>query len=171
MTTDRLVPVPARPELLRVYLNDHLAGAAGGVALARRLAHAHRDTAAGAELADLAQQVAQDRTALVEIMASVGVTRELIKQPLALVAERLGRFKLNGTLLSRSPLSSVVELEAMALGVTGKAAVWRTLRELCGSEPRLDGARIEQLISRADQQLATLERLRVRAVREALQEG
>ena len=39
MTEDRkVVPVPARPELLGVYLNDHLAGAAAGTALADRLA-------------------------------------------------------------------------------------------------------------------------------------
>lgn len=169
MTTDRLVPVPARPELLRIYLHDHLAGAAGGVALARRLAQGHRGTAAAADLADLATQVEEDRVALVEIMAAVGVPRELVKQPLAVLAERLSRLKPNGALRGRSPLSSVVELEAMALGVTGKAAGWRTLRELSGSELQLDRARLEELSSRAEHQLATLERLRIRAVNEALQ--
>lgn len=169
MTTDRLVPVPARPELLRIYLNDHLAGATAGVALVRRVAGAHRTTAAGPELAELASQVAQDRTALVEIMAALGISPDLVKPPLALLAERLGRLKPNGSLLARSPLSSVLELEAMALGVTGKRAGWRALHELCGSEPRLEPARIEELISRAERQAATLERLRTRAVREALQ--
>jgi hypothetical protein len=165
---ERVVPVPARPELLGVYLNDHLAGAAAGVALADRLAGGHRDTAAAAELKQFAADVRADRESLIAIMGEVGVSRTHYKEPVAVLAERLGRFKPNGSLLARSPLSSVVELETMALGVTGKRAGWRTLRELSGSEPRLDAARLDELIARAEQQLTLLERLRVRAVAEGL---
>ncbi len=169
MTEDRkVVPVPARPELLGVYLNDHLAGAAAGTALADRLAGSHRDTAAGAELSQLATEVAEDRESLIAIMSDVGVNRTHYKEPVAILAERLGRFKPNGSLLARSPLSSVVELEAMALGVTGKRAGWRTLRELSASDTRLDVGRIDELIARAERQLALLERLRIQAVVEAL---
>jgi hypothetical protein len=169
MTEDeRVVPVPARPELLGVYLNDHLAGAAAGVGLAGRLAGSHRGTAAAADLDQLAAEVREDRNSLIAIMNEVGVDRRHYKEPVAVLAERLGRFKPNGSLLARSPLSSVVELEAMALGVTGKRAGWRTLRELSGSEPRLDAGRLDELIARADRQLALLERLRVRAVAEGL---
>lgn len=165
--TDRVVPTEARPDLLRVYLNDHLTGAAAGLALSRRLAESHQGTAAEKQLADLARDIEQDRDALVAIMGQLGVARVFYKEPFGVVAERLGRLKLNGTLWHRSPMSSVIELEGMAMGIRGKAAVWRALRELSGSEPRVDKARLEELITRAEQQLTMLEQLHLRAVREA----
>ena len=82
-----------------------------------------------------------------------------------------GPAKLNGHLLSRSPLSSLEELEMMRLGVTGKAAGWRTLRVLADTDPRLDRDRLDELIGRADSQLSMLEDLRVRAARFALGQG
>jgi hypothetical protein len=169
--TDRVVPVEARPDLLRIYLNDHLTGAAGGVALARRLANSHRGTAAEKQLADLARETAEDRDALVDIMGQLGIARVFYKEALGTIAERVGRLKLNGTLLRRSPMSSVIELEGMSLGVHGKAAGWRALRELAASEPRLDEVRLSELIARADRQLQTLEQLRLRAVGEAFDAG
>jgi hypothetical protein len=169
MSSDRIVHAEeSRPHLLRIYLNDHLAGAAGGTGLAHRLANSHKGTAAERELAEFARAVDEDRDALLEIMRGLGVGRTYYKEPLAVVAERLGRFKLNGSLLQRSPLSSVVELEAMGLGVTGKRAGWRSLRELADSESRLDKAKLDTLIQRAEDQIALLERLRVQAVREAM---
>lgn len=172
MSTDRIVKAEEfRPHLLRIYLNDHLAGAAGGVNLARRLAGSHKGTAAEQELADIARQVADDRDALLAIMGQLGIGRTYYKESLATVVERIGRLKLNGSVLQRSPLSSVVELEGMVLAVTAKGAGWRSLRALADTESRLDPARLDALIQRADAQLATLERLRIQAVREALSAG
>ncbi|HZZ97300.1 MAG TPA: hypothetical protein VFE19_09800 [Jatrophihabitantaceae bacterium] len=169
MSTDRVVHAATpRPHLLRIYLNDHLAGAAGGTGLARRLAESHQGTAAGTDLVNLARDVEQDRNALLEIMRQLGIVRTYYKEQAATLAERAGRLKLNGSLLRRSPLSTVIELEAMVLGVTGKRCGWLSLRELAEFDTRLDAARLATLIERADQQLATLERLRVRAAREAL---
>jgi hypothetical protein len=59
----------------------------------------------------------------------------------------------------------------MRLGVTGKAAGWRTLRLLADTDPRLDPGRLDELIARADSQLGLLEGLRVRAARLALGRG
>jgi hypothetical protein len=65
-------------------------------------------------------------------------------------------------------LSDLEELEMLGLGVEGKAAGWRTLRVLADSEPRLDAARLEGLMSRARDQADLLEELRVRAAGEIL---
>jgi hypothetical protein len=40
--------------------------------------------------------------------------------------------------MRRSPLSDLIELEAMRTGVEGKAALWRALRALADSDSRLD---------------------------------
>jgi hypothetical protein len=101
------------------------------------------------------------------MMAALDVPVRRYKTVAAWAAERVGRFKPNGRLLSRSPLSRVIELEAMRLGVEGKAAAWRTLRVRAEHDPRLDTARLDGLVVRAREQIDELERLRVRAAADA----
>jgi len=154
--------------LLGIYLNDHLAGATAGVSLIERTAQAQQGTSAGPSLAKLATEIAEDRESLLEIMSVLDVGIARYKLAGAWVAERAGRLKLNGRLLSRSPLSSLVEVEGMKLGVEGKAALWRSLRALAEDDSRLDISRLDALLARAKAQSRTLERLRVAAAAEAL---
>jgi hypothetical protein len=153
--------------LLGIYLNDHLAGAVIGSNLARRLAASERGSADAEALERLALEVEADRQALVDMMRSLEVPIRHYKSWAAWTAERVGRLKLNGRLLTRSPLSRVLELEAMRLGVEGKAAGWRTLRSLATTDDRLDVERLDELNDRARQQVDELEQLRVRAATEA----
>ena len=146
-------------DLLGIYLNDHLAGATGGLELARRVAGSHRDSA----LQRLAAEVAQDRAALQDIMGALSIPVRSYKVYAAWIGEKAARLKLNGHLLARSPLSGLEELEMLRLGVEGKAAGWRTLRVLAETDKRLDPARLDELIARARRQADLLEELRVRA--------
>ena len=82
-------------------------------------------------------------------------------------AEKLARLKFNGQLRGYSPLSRLVELEALSLGVRGKLALWRTLRELDLSELSAAPVSLADLIARAEQQLAGLESHRLQAVAQA----
>jgi hypothetical protein len=151
--------------LLGIYLNDHLAGAVAGSALAERLADAERAWA-GAVLDPLSREIQEDQASLREMMAALGVPVRLYKTLAAWAGEKVSRLKLNGRLVTRSPLSRVVELEAMRLGVEGKAAGWRTLRLRAEHDPRLDAARLDELITRAREQIDQLEQLRIRAAAE-----
>jgi len=153
-------------DLLAIYLNDHLAASAGGVALARRVAGSRSGATADAAKS-LSQQMAQDRDTLASIAQRLGVRRTFYKEPLALVAERLGRLKPNGAVIRRSPLSDVVEYEGLALAVDAKRAVWRTLRELEATRSELDAAELDALAARADDQAEQVERLRIEAARRA----
>jgi hypothetical protein len=151
-----------RKDLLAVYLNDHRAGATTGLGLARRMvASAEPGTERARILGDLAGQIAEDRTALVKIMGALGIGVRGYKVFAAWAGQQAGRLKLNGHLLSRSPLSSLEETEVLRLGVEGKAAVWRTLRVLADSEHALDPRRLDDLIARAGRQSEVLETLRV----------
>jgi hypothetical protein len=150
------------PELLGIYLNDHLAGATGGAELARRMAGSHKGDPGGA-LQRFAAEVRQDRAALLEVMTALGIPVRSYKVCAAWIGEKAARLKLNGRLLARSPLSSLEELEMMRLGVEGKAAGWRTLRTLAEIDARLDPGRLDELISRARCQADLLEELRVSA--------
>lgn len=158
-----------RPEqgLLGIYLNDHLSGATAGLELARRAAASGRASATGEALARFAEEVAEDRAALLSMMATLGVPVRHYKLYAAWVAEKVGRLKLNGRIFGSSPLSSVVELEMLRLGVEGKAAGWRTLRALADQDSRLGKQRLDELLSRARRQSGTLEELRALAAAQA----
>ncbi|MER7822624.1 hypothetical protein ABTX85_08670 [Streptomyces sp. NPDC096097] len=157
---------PTEPQrFLAIYLNDHLAGAGSGVSLIRRMARAHRNAPAGRRLAELAEEITEDRDSLREFMTALDVPAKWPRVVAGRLAEKAGRLKLNGRLVKRSPLSDVLELEAMRLGVEGKASLWRSLGILAVSEPRLDQAAIDRLLDRAVRQESVLEALRVEAVR------
>ncbi len=150
-------------DLLGIYLNDHLAGATGGLELARRVAGSHHGPPADSALQRLAAEVAQDRTALVDFMGALDIPVRGYKVYAAWIGEKVGRLKLNGHLLARSPLSDLEEMEMLRLAVEGKAAGWRTLRALAETDKRLDPGRLDELIARARRQADLLEELRVRA--------
>jgi hypothetical protein len=152
--------------LLGIYLNDHLAGATLGTELASRLAGAHRESEASATFERIATEIAEDRAALMELMTALEVPLRQYKIVLGWAAEKAGRFKPNGRLLTRSPLSSLEEVEMMRLGVEGKAACWRTLLVLADRDDRLDRTRLDELLRRAGEQAETLEDLRIQVTAE-----
>jgi hypothetical protein len=153
----------AGPGLLGIYLNDHLAGATAGTQLAHRMVASGHRPATGDILRQLAAEISHDRETLLELMAALDVPVRSYKVWAAWAGEKAGRLKPNGHLMSRSPLSSLEELEMLRLGVEGKAAGWRTLRVLAERDSRLDPGRLDDLISRARRQADQLEDLRVSA--------
>jgi hypothetical protein len=147
-------------EPLTIYLNDHLMGATGGLELFRRAA------ASLPAVAPMVAEVEQDRDALRAMLAAVGGRPDPVKVAAGWAGEKAGRLKLNGRLLSRSPLSDLVELEALALAVQGKLGGWRLLASL--GDPRLAAHDLDGLIARAQDQYARLEQLRLARGREVL---
>ncbi|WP_407840631.1 hypothetical protein ACE1OC_36715 [Streptomyces sp. DSM 116496] len=162
----RNAPDPHR--LLGIYLNDHLTGAGAGIALLKRAARAHEGTDAGRRLAALAKEVTEDRDSLREVMLALDVPAKNLRMLLGTAATQVGRLKPNGRVFSRSPLSDVLELEAIRVGVEGKKELWRTLHTLARSNPCLDAEAMGRLLARAERQADTLETLRLAAVNRAL---
>jgi hypothetical protein len=74
--------------------------------------------------------------------------------------------KLNGQLAGYSPLSRLVELESLYLGITGKRELWRALQRTLGTDAR--GFDFEELDRRAERQAADVEVHRLEAARMAL---
>lgn len=158
--------IETRP--LAIYMQDHLAVATAGSELAHRARDSNPDGELGDFLKTLARQVDEDRGVLIEMMDHLGIDRSRIKISGAWVGERLGRLKLNGQLTGYSPLSRLIELEALATGISGKRGMWENLSTCCEAElARFDFAR---LIRRADKQLKGLEPHRSAAAVEALAE-
>ena len=156
-----------KEKYLRIYMQDHLAGATAGLDLARRTRGANEDTEYGPPLAKIADEIEADRRQLEGIMEDLGFRGDRLKNIGAWALEKAGRLKLNGELTSYSPLSRVVELEGLLTGITGKKGLWNALLQIAPTEPRLDADRLERLRDRAEAQRATVEDLRQRAAREA----
>jgi hypothetical protein len=152
--------------LLAIYLNDHLAGSVVGRELCRRTRNENLGTELGEFLDALLREIEEDRATLRRVMDRVGAAESRAKQVAALGAERLGRLKLNGRLMSYSPLSRLVELGALSTGVEGKRLMWVLVGEL--ADPRLGDFDFAALEARARDQRDGVEIHRLAAGRTAL---
>src|SRR3954447_2765256 len=145
---------------LGIYLNDHLAGSVVAVNRARRAASANEGTELGDFLSRLAQEIEEDRATLVGIMRDAGVRPDPLKTAAARLGELAGRLKFNGALVRQSPLTPLVELELLSLGITGKLMMWRLLRAAPGTAG-VPAARLDELIARAERQRAEVDERRL----------
>jgi hypothetical protein len=139
---------------LSIYLRDHHAASAGGVALARRALGPNHP---------IAQQIARDRETLEAVMRQLDVPPSVVRVGLVRVTERLARLKLNGRLFKRSRLSRIVELEVLVVGIRAKEALWSALLT---TELSLQGIDLDALVKSARSQAGELDELRLGAAAE-----
>ena len=139
-------------DLLGVYTNDHLASATGGIELVSRMLGRWRGTPYEPRLEELLDELREERSALQGQMRALGLPVRQYKQAAVWLGEKASRAKLNGHLLSRSPLSDLVEFEFIATAVLAKRAGFETLREIAAVDARLDRALLERLVAQADEQ-------------------
>ncbi|RAJ40068.1 hypothetical protein K353_03556 [Kitasatospora sp. SolWspMP-SS2h] len=158
-----MAEVPSSHRMLSIYLNNHLAGAEAGTRRARRIADAHPGPDQGEALRQLAADIACDAASLRRVMRELGVRERRPYAWLGRVGELAGLVKPNGAVLRRSPLTDLVELEALRLGVLGKRQLWAVLADRFGADSRVDRSRLDELVERADRQAHLLEELRLRA--------
>jgi hypothetical protein len=126
---------------LEVYLQDHLAGSIAGRALAARVAP------------DLALEIEEDQIILEALMNDLGIEPTRTKGLAVWIAEKLSRPKQPEGLFA---------LEMLALGVQGKIALWRALKQIADTEPYVGALDLDHLIQRAQRQFDEVERERVR---------
>ena len=141
-----------KPDLLGIYCNDHLAASTGGVELVNRMLGRHSGTPYEEHLTKLLSELREEQDALRGTMAALNLPVRQYKLLASWVAEKISRGKLNGRLLSRSPLSDLVEFEFIATAVLGKRAGFETLREIAEVDKRIDADLLDRLIRQADKQ-------------------
>jgi hypothetical protein len=151
-----------------VYLNDHLAGATFGADLARQLEARTEGTDFQPEMSWLATEIEADLDILTDLMQRMGSTQNPSKQVTAWVAEKASRLKLTGLTSGRDELGTFLSIEALSLGVEGKASLWTTLRELRDHYPELLSTDLDDLLQRAHRQRQVVETERIAAARRAL---
>jgi len=145
--------------MLHTYMRDHHAGAAAGVDLFRRVADAHEDGHIRDVVSRLGDQTEEDKAELERLMELVGTSPSLLKDLPARAAETVAKLKPNQRVAERSPLSDLLELEALTLAVTGKELGWKALLDI--GDPRLPRTTLERLAERAREQGEQLETLRL----------
>jgi hypothetical protein len=154
---------------LATYLTDHLAGAAAGLQLVRRLRDANAGTDLGRVLEDLATEIEEDRGTLQDVMQRVDAAPNLVKEAGARGAELFTRVKQLVPLLRAEGAEVRLEdLELLSLGIEGKRLLWATLAEVAGDDPRLEGFDLPALEARARSQRDRLEPHRLAAAAEAV---
>jgi len=125
---------------LLTYLRDHLAGARGALELLEYL----RDHAPDQEIRTAADnfhsEIAADREVLEQLTLQLGGGPSVLKGFSAWLTEKLSRLKL-GSVGETVDLPLLEAVEALALGILGKVALWDALIAIAREDrslPRLD---------------------------------
>lgn len=121
----------------------------------KRMKRDYVDTPFRANLERIARELAQEREVYRDLISRHRLRRRRIRQALAWVAERLGRLKLNGRAVRRSPMTPVIETELMRAAILGKIGGWQVLgayREELG----LSQTVVDELVAQAHRQIDDL---------------
>jgi hypothetical protein len=154
-------------EHLATYLNDHLAGSVAAIELLEYLEKAHADTAMARFFAELRADVEADRRELEALMDRLHIAKSLPRKVTAWLTEKVTQLKLRLDDPKGGPLRLLEALEALALGIEGKRALWRALAAATETDPRLQGVDYERLAQRAEKQRRRVEVARLEAARSA----
>lgn len=144
---------------LHIYLEDHLALMVGESELIERCHGSNQDSELGRFLAELQGHVAKQKTSVEEVLRRMGHENSVpgrLKQGAAWFAEKLGRLKLNDSLLEYSDLSRVVELEGLLAAIQERVALWTSLDAVMNSDSRFGEFDFASMREQSEQQLEEL---------------
>ncbi len=133
--------------------------------LFRQLKSANAGTSHGEVFADLLQEIEQDQIALRDLLKELDFRVSPIRKAAAWFAEK---FVLK--LLAENPGDKLVRLEqmeALALGIQGKRALWLALNAVAAQAPLFESVDLMRLVQRAKEQHECVESIRLDAARDA----
>ena len=149
---------------LRTYLNDHLGGSVGAIELLDNLIEQHSEDRFGKFFSDLRQDIRADQETLSDLVGKIGGKESALRKAAGWVAEKIGRIKLGDAQDSAELLQA---LEGLAIGITGKKLLWRSLGTIATNFSALQGTDFSALEKRALEQFERVEDLRLQMAREA----
>jgi hypothetical protein len=151
-----------RDELLETYIQDHRAAATGGIELVERMYRENRDNDLGNEMRRILTELEEERDTIDRIMETMQIRHSATKQAAQWFGEKFARLKPNNQLTGYSPLSRVLELEALTAGVMARQGLWRALQVAVQYYPELEKFDLERYEKRTHEQLDRLTRLHER---------
>lgn len=150
-------------ERLHTYLNDHLAGSVAAIELLDDLIEHHSEDRFGKTFRDLRDEIEADQESLRDLIRKLGAKESAMRKAGAWLAEKFTRVKIGDADDSAGLLQA---LEALALGITGKQLLWRSLAAIAPNFPALQGMDFSELEKRAHDQFERVETLRLEMARE-----
>jgi hypothetical protein len=153
----------AASERLHIYLNDHLAGSVAAIELLDNLIGHHSEDRFGKFFSDLRDDIRADQEKLRDLIGKVGGKESALRKVAGWVSEKFGRTKIGDADDSAELLQA---LEGLALGITGKQLLWRSLAAIASNFPALQGTDFSELENRAHDQFERVETLRIEMARE-----
>ncbi len=152
---------------LATYLHDHMAGSSFAIDLLESIRDQNSREPLGDFAAILLIEVKEDKQVLQGIIDRVGKSPADVKEAAAWLGEKLSQWKLRRG--AAGGLGTFEALEALALGILGKRALWRALAIIASAHARLREMNFDELIARAQDQHDRVEERRVELARTALQ--
>jgi hypothetical protein len=151
---------------LALYLQGHHAAAGAAVMSVRQQVAVEGGSDLGRLLARLADEIADDRAVLRDVMDRLGVAPSVVHGASARFGARLSRWVLRAHAPGPDQ-ARLIGLESLSLGIEGKVRLWCALRVVAADDRRLDGVDLDALVDRAELQRVDLEPHRLEAVRRA----
>ena len=151
-------------ERLHTYLNDHLAGSVVAIELLDGVIEHHSEDRITKIFGDLRDEIQDDQGTLRDLIRKLGANESAIRKAGAWLAEKFSRVKIGD---ADDSVELLQALEALALGITGKQLLWRSLGAIAPSFPALQGTDFSRLEKRAQEQFGRIETLRIQTAREA----
>ena len=151
-------------ERLHTYLNDHLAGSVAAIELLDEVIEHHSEDRFGKIFRDWRGDIRVDQETLRNLIRKLGAEESAIRKAGAWVAEKFSRIKIGDLDDSAGLLQA---LEALALGITGKRLLWRSLGAIAQNFAALQGTDFGELEKRAQDQFERVETLRLEMAPEA----
>jgi hypothetical protein len=156
---------------LTTYMKDHFAGSVAAVELLNHLISSHREKGHEQFFVRLRDEVSEDQEVLQGLLHDLGASDGRLRNATALLSEKLARIKLLLEDPSGDQLGRLEKLEALALGIEGKRALWRALLAVAEVIPAWHEVDFVRLDQRADDQRKRVEVRRIEAARQAFLSG
>jgi len=156
-------------EHLATYLNDHLAGSLVAAEILDHLEVEAPDLKVF--ISELRADIAADRQQLKGLMDRLNIPESRIRKVSGWIAEQVTEAKLEVDDESNGQFRRLERLEALALGIDGKIALWQALSQAAELDAQLRGLDYEALARRGRDQHSRTEVFRLQAARLALPHG
>jgi hypothetical protein len=165
---DITMPEKAAPKdgtSLGVYLNDHFAGAVAAIELLGLLESAQEPGPSRQTVISLREEITKDQAELRGLMTALGIALSSTRRVSAWLTEKLTEVKLRVDDPGNTGLRRFEILEALAVGVDGKRALWAALDACAAVTPALRQLDYTRLLARAEHQRRVIEALRLDAAK------
>ena len=144
---------------LAIYLHDHLAGSAMAIELLRAMHSRETPLLPEDFVAGLLADLQVDREILEQLIEKAGSRPSTVKDAGGWLSGMAARLALHDS--GTDPFHTLQALEFLAVGILGKAKLWKALNQASTLNPRLAGFDFAALAERAGAQHAGVEQRRL----------